>query len=470
MEVERLRVALRPRTNWEATDLGVRFATTWYVPLQLVWIATALPFFLFALTLDGLIKQLFFIWWFKPIYERSVLTALSLLLFDEKVTLRKLIKGFNSARLLLYVSFFRFSWSRASNTPIDALEGLGSTKVGRRSEQLYRRHERVDFVISAIGLLVEISLVYSLVFMFHFLTQNDINAVYSGMLKWINLDEISLAQKLFWLVSAFIAMAVSAVFYVSVGFATYINCRTIREAWDIELGFKKLINRLGVLVLFVVVALPMHDALAQEDAQRTDDVVLAEVFDEPEFNQAEIVSVPIHLKNYIEGLAKKLFVEPERVRVSNLAANILKVIFIGAIVVILSFFFYQLWQTFGGSVLRQSRRSTKKPVQRYRETSLPRDFLRVIQDYWHGGYQREALALLYRSAITHIDARFNCGILTSDTEGECLIKTTQIEAQAGNSLKSITQLWINFAYGDREPSEEEFTTALNSLEKHIVLV
>ena len=64
MQIEHLLLTLRPRTKWEAADLGVRMATRWFLPLQVAWLVTAVPFFVIALFIDEFRWQLFFLWWF----------------------------------------------------------------------------------------------------------------------------------------------------------------------------------------------------------------------------------------------------------------------------------------------------------------------------------------------------------------------------------------------------------------------
>jgi len=48
MELDRIAVIVRPRTPWEAIDLGFAMARAWFVPLWLLWLALALPVYLLA--------------------------------------------------------------------------------------------------------------------------------------------------------------------------------------------------------------------------------------------------------------------------------------------------------------------------------------------------------------------------------------------------------------------------------------
>ena len=51
MEIENLAVVVRPRTPWEAVDLGFRLGRAWWKPLLGAWLAISLPI---VLILHGL--------------------------------------------------------------------------------------------------------------------------------------------------------------------------------------------------------------------------------------------------------------------------------------------------------------------------------------------------------------------------------------------------------------------------------
>ena len=125
MQIDQLRVALKPRSKWEAADLGIKLAIRWFLPLQIAWLALALPFFILALQLDGFISQVFLLWWFKPLYERPVLMTLSTLIFNGRVTFRGVLQGFADWRLWLYLSIFRLSWHRAAKRSNRGIGGFG---------------------------------------------------------------------------------------------------------------------------------------------------------------------------------------------------------------------------------------------------------------------------------------------------------------------------------------------------------
>ncbi len=468
MQIEKLQVVLKPRSMWESADLGTQLAVRWFFPLSVSWILLALPFLLISFQFDHLLAQLVFLWWFKPLYERAVLMSLSILTFDGRLTIRAILGGFTDIRLWFYLTIFRFSWARSEHTPIDALEDLDFNAQSQRRHWLYASDSRIAFLVSLFGLLIEAIIVVALVSLFYFLTQSDFNSAYAGVLKILNINEISKEESVFLTIAIFIAMGISAVFYVSVGFATYLDRRTIKEGWDLELGFKKIINRLGIVVFGFILVVPSVDLLANEYGDDIDET-LTRVLSTPELNQSTTIRVPEHLSEYVQAMLKVEDVEPTRYRVgigSAVMAWILRFILISALVVMIGFFFYKLYEKYGtGSA--SINKGGKAPPQIIRVRKLPRNVHRTIQTYWSDGQFRDALALLYSATVVYVDATFSCDILDSDTEGDCIRKTKNIDADSRDAFRVITQTWLRLAYGNGTPSEESFQTAMRLFEQHI---
>ena len=471
MEIEKLQIALKPRTNWEAADLGIKLAMRWFLPLLLAWTITALPFLGLALLwFDGLVAQLIFLWWFKPVYERSVLMWLSRFVFDDRPTWESTVAGFRSMRLFFYVSVARLSWCRAGDSPVDAVEDLDLGSAGRRRRNLYEYANRVDFVVTLFGLLFEVTLVFLFVMLFTLFTQSDFNSAYAGWLKWVSIDEIPQWKKLYLLGSAFVAMAIGGVIYVSIGFSTYLNRRTIKEAWDIQLGFTKLVNRLGVVVLAVCLVTINSDLAAQTQNQGQDRYMsVHDVLAGPEFNQTREISVPEPLVNLLSELETEAFSgERKKLRTNSFFAAVIKFLFITLLILALAFLFYKLYRNYGLDWTSSEEQKTEIGPSAGLQ-SLPRNHRELIDRYWKAGKLREAVALLYRAAVKHVDTRFACEIEASDTEVDCTRKSRKIESNAREAFKAITALWVKFAYGQQTPSKQEFDHALARFDRYIAV-
>ena len=83
--LERLRVAVRPRTPWEAADLGLALLRAQAGPVYRAWLAVLLPL---ALVLAVACRNSpwmapLIIWWLKPVLDRPVLHVLARGTFGE---------------------------------------------------------------------------------------------------------------------------------------------------------------------------------------------------------------------------------------------------------------------------------------------------------------------------------------------------------------------------------------------------
>ena len=95
MQPADIAVELRPRTAWEAIDLGVAMLRRWwravFVPHAIVFGVVAA----FAAALGAWLGKpwvaLLLIWWLKPLYDRVVLHVLSRTVFGEQPRTRAVL-------------------------------------------------------------------------------------------------------------------------------------------------------------------------------------------------------------------------------------------------------------------------------------------------------------------------------------------------------------------------------------------
>ena len=96
MELEKVTAEIRPRTQWEAIDLGVRMVSKHAVSLFKAWMSSVylLAVLIFLLCYQSIFWGVFLVWWLKPVWEQVALHPLSRSLFGEHPTWRE------SARVL----------------------------------------------------------------------------------------------------------------------------------------------------------------------------------------------------------------------------------------------------------------------------------------------------------------------------------------------------------------------------------
>src|SRR6187431_3234918 len=107
MKLDQVTLEIRPRSAWEAVDLGLLMAKRWWLPMMKIWLLVSFPVFVFML----LIPDNFFwvgallLWWLKPVLERPLLHILSHAVFNDLPDTRSTFKLFPAlARKQLFAS------------------------------------------------------------------------------------------------------------------------------------------------------------------------------------------------------------------------------------------------------------------------------------------------------------------------------------------------------------------------------
>lgn len=255
-------VVIRPRTSWEAMDLGVLMAREHRGLLMSSWALITLPIFaLFsALLWNYPSTALFLFWWLKPAFDRLPLYILSKALFGETPTLKqslrqwpRLLKG----QLLASLTWRRFSLSRSFVMPVVQLEGLEGQARQQRLGVLQQRNAGAARWLTLIGVHLEMALWIGLMVLFYLLLPQQVERDWD----W---QQLILATGHDWLwlehlTNAFYALIL--VFwepiYVACGFSLYLNRRTTLEAWDLELVFRRLRQRLSSVVSVLLLAIAL---------------------------------------------------------------------------------------------------------------------------------------------------------------------------------------------------------------------
>jgi len=267
-------VAIRPRSAWEALDLGILLARRHAGVLMASWAIVTLPVFvlLSVLLWNYSSWAVLLFWWLKPAFERLPLYILSRSLFGDTPTLKEALRAFPGLlkpQLLPSLLWRRLSPTRSFDLPVLQLEGLAGPARSQRLVVLGQRNAGGATWLTIVGMHFELALWLGLsALMYLMLPQQWVEDW-----KWQSL--ISVAQGDWaWLehVSNLIYALLLIVWepvYVACGFTLYLNRRTELEAWDIELVFRRLRQRLigSAYALLLVVAgafalLPSNDALA----------------------------------------------------------------------------------------------------------------------------------------------------------------------------------------------------------------
>ena len=486
-------VEIRPRSAWEALDLGCLLARRHAGVLMLSWAALTLPVFLvlsIALWRHPTLSLLLF-WWFKPLYERLPLFILSRALFGEAPELRQSLRALPAVlrpQWLASVTWRRFSLTRSFDLPVVQLEGLSGRERRERLSVLGRRNGRAATWLTIVGMHLEGALSLGLLGLIYFF----IPAQLLADLSWRELtgqgSEALWLEHLTNLLYALV-LAFWEPIYVASGFSLYLNRRTALEAWDIELSFRRLQARLRTLLLPLLIGFGLlfmtsseaiwaaenvataeakpedRRLLSQSLSSRAASQRIGEILDKPPFRHEETVTrwrLGAEENQRDAGWLAELLEWLSRAgsdsRGRDLLPGVIEALLWMALFCVIAVLCwrYREWLWLYGERLRPaSRRRQAPPVVLFglavTPESLPPDITGEVERLW-ATQPRQALGLLYRALLSRLLHERQLPLKTAHTEQEVLqlLATTEQPALMAFATE-LTQHWQNQAYGHQAP-------------------
>lgn len=250
MQLNETTLVIRPRNPWEAIDLGVLLAARHWRLLLSSWAIATVPLFavLTLLLWDHPSIVIVLIWWLKPAFERLPLHILAQSLFGSAPSVRQALRQWLRLlrpQLLASLTWRRLSLSRSFTLPVLQLEGLDGQQRLRRLAVLRRQNGGAARWLTLVGIHLELVLGLGAVGLLYMLTPHAFSTLADQQLL---LDAKSVEAP--WLIHLRNAFYVAILLiwepiYVACGFTLYLNRRTVLEAWDIELQFRRLRQRLS---------------------------------------------------------------------------------------------------------------------------------------------------------------------------------------------------------------------------------
>lgn len=301
MRIDQLNVVLRARGSWEAMELGTALARRQWRAAWGAWLLASAPVFLLANALAWWLGAGFgwawlLLWWCKPAFERVVLYVLSRGVFGEPVTAWQALRaqpGWQVAGFWGYLGWRRFSAVRNVCLPVNLLEGTDAAHRGQRRRAVLSAAAGPSMLLTVLCMGFEAVLVIgALTAVFMFVPVELLSDSWRAAWELVRQDTPAWAKfgmnLLLWL-----AASVMGPFHVGAGFGLYLNRRTQMEAWDVEISFRRLRERLQqampLLLLVVLFALPVatvpvhaQQAHAHDDAGAADEERAEEASDDDE--------------------------------------------------------------------------------------------------------------------------------------------------------------------------------------------
>ena len=475
MNLDDITTAVRPRSAWEATDLGIVMARAWWWPLARAWLAVSLPV---VLVLELVLYRyplvaLLVVWWLKPLWERPLLHILSQAFFGQVPTLRETLRAFPAMagrQWFASLTWRRFSPTRSMDLPVIQLEDLKGRQRARRLGVLHRTASSGAGWLTVMGVHIEALLSLAVLALMVMLI--PMGSDWSGG-DVVMGDTLPTQHLYLWL--SYGCMWLVAPFYAAAGFSLYLNRRIWLEGWDIEIGFHRLRRRLagrpggtaGVIAAVAVlcgglaVAVP-SDVMADDGGLDRQSVKAAieGIMEHEDFNQQRTVR---SLKGDWEwtseegdGESPSWLLEFASVMAEGVRLLLWVAVVIAVVMLVVR---YRHWLTYARPLAEEAGGAPVMPESMFGlavgRDSLPEDVVAEVRALWRQGHCRAALALLYRASLTVLMERDAYAFNEALTEGECLrLVNAGPSREISGYFTQLTRYWLALAYGHRAPDGE----------------
>lgn len=492
MPLNPVQVLLRPRNSWEAMDLGILLARRHAGLLMATWAAITLPLFVLLTlffwqqpTLPALI-----IWWLKPAFERLPLHILSNALFANTPSFTDSIKACPTLlkpQLLASLTWRRLSLRRSFTLPIQQFERLAGTARQQRLLTLTHKYKQVPTWLTIIGIHIEMALWLGLVFLLYLLIPAQLQADWS----WSSLLTISHSEWLWFehLSNALyvLVLIVWEPVYVACGFTLYLNRRIELEAWDIELAFRGLAQRLKsspLLIVFALLCLLPYSDTALAESAKTE--VISSASEELDANGPRLLKQLLNSEQAQQSIKQILaappfktykvtkswhFNDPSRTEYTSpnwlnqllkqLSFTVQTLLWLLLLVTsAIMLWRYRQWLR----AFAQQRRPLQQynPAPKHRvlglevsNDSLPDDLVASAHKLWPDN-PRAALSLLYRGLLNHLLETQALPLSTAHTEDEVLAMSQNLAKPLQRYSQQLTVHWKNLAWGQQTLNHAEF--------------
>lgn len=496
MRVEDIAVEVRPRQDWEAVDLGFGMARQWWrsVWAPFVLVTLSLATLLHLLLLDRPWLAALIVWWVKPLLDRIPLFVLSRALFgavpSTSQTLRAL-PGLLSWHVLKALTVYRLDPSRSFNLPVWQLERMAGKARAERLRILHRTTAATPAKLTIACLHLEWALTLGFLGLLFIMLPEHLLADAWYAFTEQNAAWVEILGNALWLA----ALCVIEPFYVAGGFALYINRRSHLEAWDIDLAFRRLANRIAtavaakaaVVVAACVLTLALgtgfsENLLAQEQApgaqtqpnEREQAKQLIEnILSQPEFERSKEITwwLPKGWETEESEADDASSWFPLGLHIAQIMELLLWLI-AAALVGVAVYYLAKRWPARFSSVSRQ--RSVSAPDEAFgldiRPESLPADVPGQAWRLWRAGRRSDALSLLYRGALSNLVSVRGLRLPPSATEGDCLASARRavdsLGMEAVDYFERVVRTWQVLAYAHRAPQDDHVQTLCSDWTQH----
>ncbi|MDJ0918883.1 MAG: hypothetical protein QNJ05_14045 [Woeseiaceae bacterium] len=486
MNLENVTVELRPRGEWEAAELGGRMVRRDAGTIYRVWFAMTLP----AVALMALVTwftnwgglALLLYWWLEPITDGPILRIISRRLFGEEPDTRSNLKAVFSIawrNKIYWLSPHRLHFARSTMMPVTQLEGLTGARRRARAKTLGARIFSHGVGVTAVYQHLVLALYVGMILLIFMLMPESVQQSWGQ--DWFSMfwDTRTKMTEISDLVIFYLAQSALHPWFVGAGFGLYINCRTQLEAWDIEVAFRRMLQRRAALKaaasLLIVIFLVPLPSFGQETEVADEMTHQIQGYWTDEELKAPLESVgKLEELDIFEEVDDWQRIEKPAKRERDFSGNAMEDFFEGLAQIVSVIVEFALWITVALLLLviflsRERWMPYLKPLDlkkknaprvilaggEVRAEELPDDIPQSAMSLWKEGRRREALALLYRGTVYAAVTHYNVRLPKSATENMCVAavaRSTDREQTA--FFRRVVSAWIRCAYASELVDEE----------------
>ena len=502
MNLDRVTAELRPRSAWEAVDFGARMVRRDAAPIYKLWFIVTLPLLLLCAAgtwYTPWAGWFFFIyWWFEPVADGPILQVISRRLFGDDPNVRASLRALPALtwrNKLFWLTPYRLHFARSIAMPVTQLEGLKGAARRKRARVLNGNILGVGIGVTAVYQHLVLAVSLGVVLLIYLLI--PIEVIDSVGEEWLFSfwDPDQRRASLQNLLLFYVAQTVLQPWFVGAGFGLYINCRTQLEAWDLEVAFRRMVQRrarragvaaAGLALVAAFLLSPVDYAVADKHARKNPapGTETAEQQPDPGFSgywANDSVQPALENAYATDALQPYEIVEQwRRIKdddeeqeeeadsgnvdtVFRTIAEVLSVIVEFGIWVLVGIALLILYRTRHrwlayldvGAPTGKRRRRVLLASGEITAESLPDDVPQAVRDLWAEGRYREALSALYRASVFAAVTEHGVRVPVSATEGACVAAVdAQVDAGQSGFFRRIVAAWIHCAYGAQPPSAE----------------
>lgn len=509
MNLDNVTVEMRPRRAWEAADFGARMIRRDAAAIYRVWFSVTLPLVSLALLLVAYSPYPAFAaliyWWLEPIADGPILRIISRRLFGEDADVRtalRMVPALAWRNRIFLISPYRFHPARSTAMPVTQLESLAGAPRRKRAKVLNQKILNYGTGVTIAYQHLALALYFGVVLIGYALVPTAFQGTLG--LEWMGLfwEDGGRSATALSLILLYVAQSALQPWFIGAGFGLYINCRTQLEAWDIEVAFRRMVQRrvnglsVGILlaVLAVSVAHTPQAALAQETeiSHETESPAIDPGFagywvddDVKPKVQTVLTSDALKTTREIETWQAIDSDEPEPDDDGELTrwwidliqgvGRIMSFIvefglwIVLALLLCLVFLNRWRWLPYLGRQ-RATTPITSRIVLASGEVSadlLEDDVPAAVLRLWNSGDKRRALGLLYRSSILAAVIRHGVQLPPCATEGACAMAVgQQADTAQSDYFRRVVSAWIRCAYGNFVVDNDAVVTLCSEWPRH----